>query len=261
MDIRVRPVEVADILPWRELHRHEMRCQIVHDSLHERGLTRPFLVEVGGVAVGYGTAVGFGDDPKDTIDELYIVRAQRGLARHVFSALVEASGATRIQAQTNDPLLLTMLLDRGGDVVRDRILFEDGATTDLSIPGATLRPLAPEDDARTLNGRPLKQAGTWILEVEGTVAGAGGVLGHYNPPYGDLYMEVEERLRRRGYGSLLVQELKRVCREMGKVPAARCGVDNVASRATLERAGMHPCGAILTASITPAGEVGPKRRP
>jgi GNAT superfamily N-acetyltransferase len=249
VDIRVRPVEVGEILPWRELHRGEMRCQIVHDSLHERGLTEPYLVEIRGVAAGYGTVVGFGDEPKETIDELYLAPEHRGLARHVFSALIEASGATRVQAQTNDPQLLTMLFDRGRAVVRDRLLFEDGTTTALSVAGARLRPLEPSDEARTLNGKPLKEAGTQILEVGGAVVAAGGVLFHYNPPYGDLYMEVAEDRRRRGYGSFLVQELKRICREMGKLPAARCGVDNVASRATLEKAGMHPCGAILTATV------------
>lgn len=74
---------------------------------------------------------------------------------------------------------------------------------------------------------------------------------HYNPPYGDIYMEVAERYRRRGFGSYLVQELKRICRESGRVPAARTGQDNVASRRTLERAGLLPCARILRARVAP----------
>jgi GNAT superfamily N-acetyltransferase len=35
---------------------------------------------------------------------------------------------------------------------------------------------------------------------------------HYNPPYGDVYMEVAEPFRRRGLGAYLVQELKRIVR-------------------------------------------------
>jgi hypothetical protein len=30
----VRPVEVKEILPWRDLYRQEMHRQIIHDSLH-----------------------------------------------------------------------------------------------------------------------------------------------------------------------------------------------------------------------------------
>jgi RimJ/RimL family protein N-acetyltransferase len=68
---------------------------------------------------------------------------------------------------------------------------------------------------------------------------------HYNPPYGDIYMEVDEAHRRRGYGCYLVQELKRLCRELGGVPGARCFPTNAASRRTLQRAGFVPYAHIL----------------
>lgn len=77
----------------------------------------------------------------------------------------------------------------------------------------------------------------------------GGLLYHYNPPYGDIYMEVAEPFRLRGLGSYLVQELKRVCREGGHVPAVRCGTDNAGSRLTLQRAGMSPCGRIVSGRV------------
>jgi GNAT superfamily N-acetyltransferase len=62
-------------------------------------------------------------------------------------------------------------------------------------------------------------------------------------------MEVHESYRRRGFGSYLLQELKKICYEMGKIPAARCNVANVASRKTLEKAGLLPCGRILTGTV------------
>ena len=37
--------------------------------------------------------------------------------------------------------------------------------------------------------------------------------------------------------------------ELGKIPAARCNADKVASRSTLERAGMLPCGHILRGDV------------
>ena len=76
-----------------------------------------------------------------------------------------------------------------------------------------------------------------MIESEGVPVATGGVLFHYNPPYGDIYMGVNEVYRRRGFGSYLVQELKRIAYEMGKIPAARCNASNVASRRTLQKAG------------------------
>lgn len=63
-------------------------------------------------------------------------------------------------------------------------------------------------------------------------------------------MDVNEILRRQqGLGSYLVQELKRICYGPGKVPAARCSATNVASRKTLERAGMMVIGRVLIADV------------
>ena len=87
--------------------------------------------------------------------------------------------------------------------------------------------------------------GEWVIDAAGEVVAAGGLLFHYNPPYGDIFMEVAPAYRERGHGSYLVQELKRACYEMSRVPAARCRPSNVASRRTLERAGMFPCARIL----------------
>jgi GNAT superfamily N-acetyltransferase len=118
----------------------------------------------------------------------------------------------------------------------------DKITTALSVPGVTLRePWASE--------APGLSADEWrwrrVVEIDGKPAASGGVLFHYNPPYGDIYMDVEEPYRQRGLGSFLVQELKRLCYEGGHVPAARCSPSNIASARTLQRAGFVPCGHIL----------------
>ena len=92
----------------------------------------------------------------------------------------------------------------------------------------------------------MEPVGEWLIEHDGAIVATGGIATHYNPPYGDLYMEVDEPYRRRGYGSYLIQELKRACYEMGRVPAARCNVSNAASRATLQKAGLLPCARMLS---------------
>src|SRR5262249_62021949 len=92
----------------------------------------------------------------------------------------------------------------------------------------------------------------WLLEIEGNIAATGGILYHYNRPYGDIYMAVAESFRRRGLGAYLVQELKRICYEQGSVPAARCNPANVASRKTLQKAGFVPCGCMLHGVVAPS---------
>ena len=91
--------------------------------------------------------------------------------------------------------------------------------------------------------------GEWGLELAGEAVATGGLLFHYNRPYGDIYMEVAAPHRRLGFGSYLVQELKRICYEMGSVPAARCDPTNEGSRLALQRAGMFPCARIVRAEL------------
>jgi GNAT superfamily N-acetyltransferase len=135
------------------------------------------------------------------------------------------------------------------DVTPESILFHDRLKTAFAPSGVLFRPLTAADETELRSLELDAQAG-WGLEVEGLLAAAGGILFHYNPPYGDIYMKVAEPFRRRGLGVYLVQELKRVCRERGNVPAARCRADNVASRKTLQKAGFVPCGHILTGTVT-----------
>ena len=51
------------------------------------------------------------------------------------------------------------------------------------------------------------------------------------------------------HGSYLVQELKRLAYELGSVPCARCSSSNIASRKTLQKAGLVPYAHILNGSI------------
>lgn len=138
--------------------------------------------------------------------------------------------------------MLTMLYDYADEIAVENILFEDTLTTRLPCDGGLFRLSKPGDG---------KEENEWVLEVEGCVVGSGGVLFHYNPPYGDVYMEIAEDNRRKGYGSYLVQELKRVCYEGGHRPAARCNPDNIASRLTLQRAGFTVCGRMLAGKLRP----------
>ena len=199
-------VPLASILPMREEYRREMACQIVHDSWHARGFTSSYLLRVDGRVVGYGSVGGAPRDPRDTLKELYVLPPDRGDALPLVRQLVAASGARWIEAQTNDPLLLLMLHDCAADVSSETILFDDGATTALAapLPGLLLRRLTDADRDRAFahTHEPVGELG---VEHDGEILATGGFAFHYNPPYGDLFMEVDAAWQRRGVGSFLIQ--------------------------------------------------------
>jgi GNAT superfamily N-acetyltransferase len=242
-------VTPEETLALRDLHRKEMNCQIVLDSWHGRGWTDSYLLRVEGRIVGYGLVGGVRAERKEIITEFYILPDYRGWALPLFRKFAEISKAKSVEVQTNDNLLTLMLYDCAERIESTVILFHDAVTTRLSIPKAIFRRVIEQDRQEILSQKLDTDAG-WLLESEGAVVATGGLLFHYNVPYGDIYMAVAEPFRRRGYGSYLIQELKRACYEMGRVPAARCNVSNVPSRATLQKAGMLPCARVLTGVIS-----------
>jgi GNAT superfamily N-acetyltransferase len=154
-----------------------------------------------------------------------------------------------IAGQSDDPLIVVALHAFSGPVSSEKILFHDRLTTAHAPSGAVFRSPTAEESPDTPT-EDLRWRG--VVEVGGRVAATGGVLFHYNRPYGDIYMDVATPFRRRGYGSFLVQELKRRCYEAGHVPGARCDPDNTASWRTLQRAGFVPCGHLLAGTVAPA---------
>ncbi len=248
MQLSALLVSVDDILRWRDLFRQEMNCQIIHDSIHSRpGWTMEYLLKVGAAVAGYGSIAVSGPwKDKPTAYEFYVLPQFRSRAFDLFQTLLAQSGAVGIEVQSNDVLITVMLHSFAENIVSESILFHDRLTTNHVPAGVGFRAATPEDAARLLSHQ---EGAGFLVESEGQIAGTGGILFHYNRPYGDIYMEVAEPFRRRGFGSFLVQEMKRVCYENGNVPAARCNQKNIASRKTLQKAGFVPCGQILSGEV------------
>ncbi len=244
-------VSAEDVLPMRTLHREEMHCQIVHDSIHRRpGWTITYCLKAEDTKVGFATVAVAGPwKDRPALLEFYLLPEHRGQAFGLFETLLATSNPPQFEVQSNDVLFFIMAHTYGRDVVSEKIVFGDGETTAHTSQGAVLRPVTPEADVRKC----LEQrsgGGEWVLELEGVRIGKGGLLFHYNRPYADVYMEIDEQYRRRGFGAYLVQELKRACYAMGAVPAARCSPQNPASFKTLQRAGFLPFAHILVGSFT-----------
>lgn len=236
--IEVEQVEYHEVEAMRDLYRQEANCQIICDSLLRRGLADPYLIVVEGRTAGYGGVRNKHDLGR--LMEFYTLPQVRSRAQTLFRELLAVSQATSMEAQTNMPLMLTILYDCANDITAESILFADACVTNLACPDGVFRRTRPDDAI---------QEGDWSVEADGTIVAWGGFLCHYNPPYGDVFMGVAESARRQGLGSYLVQEVKRVCYEAGKKPAARCNPTNVASRKTLQKAGFLPCGRLLVGNV------------
>jgi GNAT superfamily N-acetyltransferase len=239
MPVTVQRVEFRDVERMRDLYRAEADVQLIHDSALGRGLADPYVFLVDGAVAGYG-GVWNKYDP-DRILEFYVLPHRRREALAIFREFAATSHATSMEAQTNVPLMVQMLYDCASDIKAENYLFADAEVTSLASPGGVFRAARPED------GDP---GGEFVIECDGAIVAQGGFLCHYNPPYGDIYMGVAETARRRGFGSYIVQELKRVCYEAGRRPSARCNAANAISRRTLEKAGFLVCGRLLTGTLT-----------
>ncbi|MBL9198956.1 MAG: GNAT family N-acetyltransferase, partial [Opitutaceae bacterium] len=240
----------AELTPWREHYRRETPGQIVHDSLHRRpGWTQSHLLKIDAVAVGYGSVALAGPwAGKPTVFEFFVAPEHRVSAFALFEAFLAASGARNFEVQTNDTLLTVMLHAYARDIVSEKIVFRDHAQTALPSRGASLRQVTSNDELRafTLNRQGCAE---WALDRGGEMVATGGLCFHYHAPWCDLFYDVPEPQRRRGFGSYLVQELKRTAYALGATPAARCNPDNLASRQTLQKAGLVPCGHILLGTL------------
>jgi len=245
MEIRTTRSSAAAIAALREAYSRQLECQMVHYSFIGRELSDVYVATAGGHEVGYAAVSNRYD--KGRLNEFFVMPDHRKAAPEIFRELLKVSGATHVEAQTNSALPLEMLRDFGTNERVEKVLFGDGPSTTLSSPEDSAFRERRESDGPGMFGRPEEVLAQWVIEAGREIVAAGGFLTHYNPPYGDIFMETSESARRRGFGSYLVQELRRVCREAGRMPAARCDPANEASRKTLLKGGMRICGELLVA--------------
>jgi GNAT superfamily N-acetyltransferase len=247
MDLQITKTDLKDVLDLRTLFLQECNFQVRYNACHERGWSDSYLISVDGANIGYGSVKGKDDLTKrEAIFEFYVMPSWRKNAGVIFEKLISVSGTTYIECQSNDLLLASMLYEFGQNISSDVILFKDGPVTTLEISGATFRQRIPDEHLFQHNHEP---DGDYVIEVNSEVVATGGFLLHYNKPFADLYMEVREDQRQKGYGSLLIQEVKKACFISGRVPAARCNISNKASKATLLKGGLAIAGYMFLGEI------------
>lgn len=244
MTVQAIKTQLERILLLRRLFLQEHNCQIRYNAVHERGWSDSYLLLINEVEVGYGSVNAQNiQGTRETIFEFYLVPHVRKYANLLFRELILASGATLIETQSNVPLLTAMLHECSENIGAPVVLFEDHRVTNYTMPGVLFRLL--REGEKTYADDP----GKYILELNGEVIANGGFLLHYNMPFADLFMDVKEEHRGKGYGSYLLQEVKKQCYLAGRIPAARCNVTNPASKATLLKAGLQVAGHMLIGHV------------
>ncbi|HEY2583548.1 MAG TPA: GNAT family N-acetyltransferase [Mucilaginibacter sp.] len=248
MQLKINKANLEDVLELRAQFLQESNFQFIYNKCHENGWADTWLFEVDGEKAGYGSVWGADRrDARDAIFEFYLPGPFRKLANLIFEEFCTVSGAKLIECQSNDSLLAWMLFEYALNINAEAILFEDDFQSNISVPGVTLS--RNSETVETDN-----DSGEYLLKSDGETAASGGFMLNYNKPYADIYMEVKQPFRQRGFGSLIVQELKKIIYQMGRVPAARCNINNSISKATLLKAGFKVCGAILKGHIKGAGD-------
>jgi len=243
MEIKVTKTGLEAIRDLRVLFLQEGNFQFTYDKCHLYGWADTWLFFIDGEKAGYGAVWGSEKrEDRNSIFEFYIIEPFRKSANIIFEKFCIESGATLIECQSNDRLLCSMLYEYAPNINAEAVLFEDDFQPNLSILDVTFG----RETSADITG---PDAGGYYLKIHGKIVATGGFMLNYNWPYADIYMEVKEPFRRKGLGSLLIQELKKEIYRMDRVPAARCNVDNKASKATLLKAGFKVCGARLKGGI------------
>ena len=123
----------------------------------------------------------------------------------LFEAFVEASGARLMEIQSSDALLAVMLHTYAHETTSEAIVFRDGVTTTLPANGAVVQPLTSDEEvARPSPSGRADPSSCCKSTASRRVREA--FFFTTTRPYGDVYMEIEEPFRGRGFGAYLVQE-------------------------------------------------------
>jgi GNAT superfamily N-acetyltransferase len=238
----------SKIKPLRAVFLQELNAQVRYDAAHTRQGTTHYVIRYDGRDIGYG-AVKDTHQSGGTAFEFYLLPPYRSNALDLLRGVIDVSGAEALECQTNDAFYTALVRQFCNDLTSDTVLFAAGQSNHLTSLDGVFRRRQRRDRVFEHHAEPV---GDFVVDVRGEIFATGGFLLHYNPPFADLFMEVREDVRRRGHGSFLIQGLITECYLAGRVPAARTGVDNIASQRTLLKGGLRECGRVLRAVVARA---------
>jgi GNAT superfamily N-acetyltransferase len=247
MPLSAIKTDYKKILYLRSLFLQENNFQIRYNATHERGWSDSYTFQSGKEIVGYAAIKGKENIvDRNTVFEFYLLPPFRHMAADCFNALKKTATPAYIETQSNEKILTGLLNEFGRNLQSDVILFRDSFSSSLKVDRITFRRQNEKDKIFKHYSEP---EGDYVLALNRKIIATGGFLMHYNFPFADLFMEVKEDYRKMGYGSYLIQEIKKQCYLNGRVPAARCNISNTASKATLLKAGFEIAGYMMSGEI------------
>jgi GNAT superfamily N-acetyltransferase len=222
-----------------------LNAQSRYFAVHHRDRADYQIFIKNGRIIGYYAILGRDEfHHRDTLFEWYIDTPEAEV--ECWELCLADPGIKYIQYQTND-----ILYTKWADLVPaepkpQAILFQYDLIAQLRLVDGIYRTRKTDDLIFNHISEPI---GDRVIEYQSRIVATGGWLSHYNPPFVDLYMEVDPRYRRQGFGSFLIQELIRETISLGLLPAARCNPDNIASQKTLIKGGMKVVGLLLEKEV------------
>src|ERR1700690_389547 len=197
MEIKVIKTDLKDIQPFRILFLEESNFQFIYNKCHTYGWADAYMFILDDVKIGYGAVWGKDKrEDRDAIFEFYIIKSYRKFANTFFSKLHVTSCAPFIECQSNDVLLSCLLFEHAQNIYEEAILFEDNFQTGFTVPGVVLEKKLKDKDTPN-------DAREYILKQNNEIVATGGLMLNYNMPYADVYYEVNESQRRKGFGSYM----------------------------------------------------------
>jgi GNAT superfamily N-acetyltransferase len=215
--------------------------------------------EIGYVCVGGGN--------RDTLLQFHVGSQYLRHAETAFSHLLLGEGLfSQALVLTRDHLAVSLCMALNTRLAVECYVFEEGPVIPRSAPHLTNTVLRGANAADipairaavgdfhdflhyTLEASVAAQD-IYVLLSDGVVLGT-GVIGakEFRPPYVDIGMCVAEQHRRQGIGTQILVKLREECQARGWIAAASCQYENIASKKTLESAGMVTKERVLRVSF------------
>ncbi len=252
-----RVAHLDEIADWKRAYLQSLVAPL--DGYWETAViarAHHYRILVNGRAAGY-----FAADDKKRLLQFYAVEQ----AGPLFDAVIESEWMETAVAGTNDPVFLSLCLDRQKAVAVNTYLFHDARQVIPNLPAypeAEFRSSAANELERLLafhkhndefqDSEAIADLGGQRNFIQSLIANRqsfslydGSTLlgvGEYRisasqPPYADIGMIVDKDHRRRGVGTAILARLKAHCYNQNTVPICSCAVENSASRKTIEKAG------------------------
>lgn len=261
-------VTVEQAAAWRDVA--DLREEYIRALA---GPVEPFLEELISYSHRYyrlvrdGQALGYCClSRKGTLLQFHLSQPHLSLAQAIFRQLLSQGLFQQALVSTRDHLGISVCMEFQQTVTVDDYLFADGPQPPAVASrwqGADFRVACEQDIPLiravcgdfhdflhyTLEGT-IADQGIFLLQDGGTLLGTGAIGSRgFQPPYVDIGMCVGESHRRQGVGTEIISRLRRYCHQQGWIPLASCRADNLASKRTLERAGLISRDRVLRCSF------------